>query len=88
MSGITVNDRRQSLLPARGKWHMPTSEWWLNLPSKPTKLTFTLKQRIFGPMHSHAGEKLGIIGRLFYNWWFTDDPYYVRVDEELKQKGL
>lgn len=74
-------------LPTRGQWNMPFPQWWLDLPSKPTKLTFTVKQRLFGPMHSHAGRRLGIVGRLCYNWLFTDDPYFVRVDEELRAKG-
>jgi hypothetical protein len=39
-------------------------------------------------MHSHHGEKLGILGRLCYGWLYTDDPYYERVDQELKEKGL
>ncbi len=87
MSGITYQGNAPSL-PARGRWQMPTPEWWLDLPDKPTKLTFTLKQRLFGPMRSHTGKRLGLVGRLLYNWFFTDDPYFVRVDEELKRKGL
>lgn len=75
-------------LPQRGQWQMPFRDCLLDLPDKPTKLTFTLKQRLFGPMYSHAGKKLGLIERLFYNWFFTDDPYFERVDEELKRKGF
>jgi hypothetical protein len=75
-------------IPTLGQWNMPFREWWLDLPSKPTMLTFTLKQRLFGPMRSHTGQKLGIISRLCYNWLYTDDPYFVRVDQELRMKGL
>jgi hypothetical protein len=62
--------------------------WWLTLPEHPTKLSFTLEQRLFGPMYSHTGTRLGLIGRLLYNWFYTDDPYYDRVDAELKFKGI
>ena len=88
MPRIIVDDNCQSLLPVRGVWHMPESQWWLSLPTEPTKLTFTLKQRIFGPMYSHTGKKLGFVERLLYGWFITDDPYWVRVDEELKQGGI
>ncbi len=62
--------------------------YWLEYPDQPTSKTYTLRQRIFGPMCSHTGRKLGILGRLCYDWLFTDDLYFERVDQELKEKGL
>ena len=63
-------------------------KWWLALPDKPTTLSFRLKQRLLGPMTSHTGRRLGFLGRLVYGWLVSDDPYFVRVDQELKEKGL
>lgn len=39
-------------------------------------------------MHSHTGERLGFGCRLIYGWLYTDDPYFDRVDAELKFKGI
>lgn len=58
------------------------------IPRESTKLTFTLKQRLCGPMKSHIGAKLGFVARWFYGWLWTDDPYFARVDFELRKKGL
>ena len=85
---MTLSGGEFSSVASRGEWHMPFSKWWLNLPEKPTKLTFTLKQRVFGPMRSHTGQRIGPIGRLFYGWFYTDDQYFARVDAELKFKGM
>jgi hypothetical protein len=62
--------------------------YWRNYPSSPTPQQFSLKQRIVGPMSSHTNISLGLIGRLCYGWLYTDDLYYVRVDEELKENGF
>ncbi len=63
-------------------------KYWASLPELPTPRKFAISQRLFGPMNSHLGLRLGIVGRLFYGWFYTDDPYYERVDQELKEKGL
>lgn len=72
-----------------GSWTFPAPpKWWLDLPETSTQLTFTVKRRVFGPMASHQGVILGLAGRLFYDWFYTDDFYFARVDYELKGKGL
>ena len=82
---------REEALPfllSPGGTRIKSSKWWLALPDKPTALSFRLKQRLLGPMTSHTGCRLGFLGRLVYGWLITDDPYFVRVDQELKEKGL
>ena len=83
MTAISTSDPAptQSLLSVCPKY-------WLDYPDRPTPKKFTLKQRIFGPMRSHTNRELGLCGRLLYGWLFTADLYYVRVDQELKEKGL
>lgn len=53
-----------------------------------TPQKYTLAKRLWGPMYSHLGVRLGIVGRLLYGWLYTDDPYFASVDKELRDKGL
>jgi hypothetical protein len=57
------------------------------IPRHATPLSFTLGQRIFGPMYSHRNERLGLFGRLTYGWLYTDDPYFGALDDELREQG-
>lgn len=88
MSKMTFFGEHTPSPQATLKLMFPFPQWWLSLPERPMHLTFTLKQRFFGPMRSHSGQYLGFIGRCFYGWLFTDDPYFDRVDAELKFKGI
>ena len=74
---------RMSSLPI-----MAQHKYWASLPARPTPRKFTTTERLFGPMYSHLGLRLGIVGRLLYGWFYTDDPYFDRVDQELRDKGL
>ena len=86
MSG-TYYDPRLHRGQLRGV-RLPVTLWWLTLPSEPTHQEFSLHERLFGPMYSHIGDRLGLFSRLLYGWVITDDPYFDRVDQELKWKGL
>ncbi len=63
-------------------------KYWSEYPTSSTHIKVSLIKRIWGPMYSHRGYRLGIVGRLLYGWLYTDDPYFERVDQELKEKGL
>ena len=65
-----------------------SSKWWLKLPTQAHPLKFSLRKRIFGSMCDRGGHHLGLLSRLTYEWVWTDDQYYIRVDEELNEKGL
>lgn len=70
---------RNTFLPIR---------WWLELAQKPSPRSFSLWRRVWGPIKDRRGSRLSFVSRLFYEWFVTDDPYYVRVDEELREKGI
>ena len=88
MSTIRVHSLGNPWREARRQWSAPFPLWWLSLPAQSTPMHFSLKQRLFGPMHSHTGKRLGFLGRWLYGWFYTDDPYFDRVDAELTFKGI
>jgi hypothetical protein len=70
-------------------YYAPVSiRYWLSYPRAATPWKYSLRQRIFGPLYSHTGVKLGLLSRMLYGWLYTDDLYYVRVDQELREMGL
>jgi len=72
------------LLRLRGINH----RWWENLPTEVSPRTFKFTERLFGPVLDRSDKKLSLLLRLTYEWFWTDDPYYTRVDEELKENRL
>ena len=71
-----------------GHWMFPEDyRWWLKLPEVATPKRFALKQRLIGPLEGRDGKTLGFLARVTYEWLWTDDPYFIRVDEELRAKG-
>ena len=38
----------------------------------------------FGKAYSKGGKRLNGIARLTYDWFWTDDPQFGRIDQELK----
>lgn len=71
-----------------GQWHNPEGfRWWLKLPTVATPKQFRFFKRLIGPIQDRENRKLGLIARLTYEWFWTDDFYFTRVDEELRAKG-
>jgi hypothetical protein len=59
--------------------------WWQSLPKEATPRSFSLRQRLFGPIIDRGGSRLGFFSRLSYEWLISDDPYYVRLDNEISE---
>ncbi|MEY2665172.1 MAG: hypothetical protein RLZZ480_277 [Candidatus Parcubacteria bacterium] len=91
MSDVECNPKEEQESQRQGRRLLRNTDtrWWLELPDTPSqKRTFSLFQRLFGPIEDRDGVKMGFLSRLTYEWFWTDDPYFVRVDMELKEKGL